>query len=441
MNRRAAVHVRRQLARRARPARSGPGSGRPPRWASIGLIAPTLEITHTGQEETLDGVLIRFQMTPGTECPVEMNFLFPERRALCMAENATHNLHNLLTLRGAVVRDAAHLGPLPQRGHRPVRRRHADVAFASHHWPTWGRDRIVTYLSPAARPLRLPARPDPAADEPGLHRHRDRRDGRDAAGARGGVAHPRLLRVGQPQREGDLPALPRLVRRQPGQPLAAPAGRGAPRRYVERLRRRRRRHRQGPGLHRRRRPALRGRAAQPRRVRRRVEHARPRAAGRRLRHARLRRRERHLAQLLPPGRVRAAPRRAAEPRSTSAGVTRHGRRAAVDQLFDSVAIRVERARRRGTSTSPSTGSSPTSAAPTALELTNGVLIQDVDPKGGAGRPHRHAHQAAAPRPARRQAASTASRPTATPASSRRCSPSSTSRIPTSPSSRPDGAEG
>ena len=49
---------------------------------------------------------IRFQMTPGTECPVEMNFLFPERRALCMAENATHNLHNLLTLRGAVVRDA-----------------------------------------------------------------------------------------------------------------------------------------------------------------------------------------------------------------------------------------------------------------------------------------------------------------------------------------------
>ena len=27
-----------------------------------------------------------------------MNFLFPDRRALCMAENATHNLHNLLTL-------------------------------------------------------------------------------------------------------------------------------------------------------------------------------------------------------------------------------------------------------------------------------------------------------------------------------------------------------
>ena len=34
-----------------------------------------------------------------------MNILFPHQRALCLAENATHNLHNLLTLRGALVRD------------------------------------------------------------------------------------------------------------------------------------------------------------------------------------------------------------------------------------------------------------------------------------------------------------------------------------------------
>ncbi len=46
-----------------------------------------------------------FQLTPGTEAPAEMNFYFPDRAGLCMAENATHNLHNLLTLRGAVVRD------------------------------------------------------------------------------------------------------------------------------------------------------------------------------------------------------------------------------------------------------------------------------------------------------------------------------------------------
>ncbi|HEX4434407.1 MAG TPA: alkyl sulfatase dimerization domain-containing protein [Acidimicrobiales bacterium] len=124
----------------------GAGLGQTTSAGSIGLIPPTLEITHTGQEETLDGVLVRFQMTPGTECPVEMNFLFPERRALCMAENATHNLHNLLTLRGAVVRDARvwsrYLGEAIA-----LFAADADVAFASHHWPTWSRDRIVTYLS------------------------------------------------------------------------------------------------------------------------------------------------------------------------------------------------------------------------------------------------------------------------------------------------------
>ena len=35
-----------------------------------------------------------------------MNFFFPDHRALCMAENATHTLHQILTLRGAEVRDS-----------------------------------------------------------------------------------------------------------------------------------------------------------------------------------------------------------------------------------------------------------------------------------------------------------------------------------------------
>ena len=57
---------------------------------SLSLIAPTVDITRTGQEEVIDGVTIVFQLTPGTEAPAEMNFYFPDRRALCMAENATH---------------------------------------------------------------------------------------------------------------------------------------------------------------------------------------------------------------------------------------------------------------------------------------------------------------------------------------------------------------
>jgi alkyl sulfatase BDS1-like metallo-beta-lactamase superfamily hydrolase len=111
-----------------------------------GLIAPTLDITRTGQEEVLDGVRIIFQMTPGTEAPAEMNFHFPDKRALCMSENATHNLHNLLTLRGAQVRD-------PRIWSRYLAEAielfaaHSDVAFASHHWPTWGTTEVISYLT------------------------------------------------------------------------------------------------------------------------------------------------------------------------------------------------------------------------------------------------------------------------------------------------------
>ncbi len=113
---------------------------------SVGLIAPTKDITRTGQEEVIDGVRIAFQLTPGTEAPAEMNFYFPALRALCLAENATHNLHNLLTLRGALVRD-------PRVWSRYLNEAielfgtDSDVAFASHHWPTWGTDNIIRYLS------------------------------------------------------------------------------------------------------------------------------------------------------------------------------------------------------------------------------------------------------------------------------------------------------
>jgi len=145
MNRRAEYMYGAQLEK-GPAGQIGAGLGQTTSLGSIGLIAPTLEITHTGQEETLDGVLIRFQMTPGTECPVEMNFLFPEKRALCMAENATHNLHNLVTLRGAVVRDARIWAHYLNEA-IDLFADDMDVAFASHHWPTWGRDRVVTYLS------------------------------------------------------------------------------------------------------------------------------------------------------------------------------------------------------------------------------------------------------------------------------------------------------
>ena len=124
----------------------GCGLGMTTSTGSIGLVAPTIDITRTGQEEVLDGVRIVFQLTPGTECPAEMNFHFPDRRALCMAENATRNLHNLVTLRGAVVRDARVWSSYLDEA-AVLFGGDTDVAFASHHWPTWGSDRVVEYLS------------------------------------------------------------------------------------------------------------------------------------------------------------------------------------------------------------------------------------------------------------------------------------------------------
>jgi alkyl sulfatase BDS1-like metallo-beta-lactamase superfamily hydrolase len=123
----------------------GAGLGPTTSTGTVSLIVPTVDITATGQELTVDGVSMVFQLAPGTEAPAEMHFFFPDRKVLCMAENATHTQHNILTLRGAVVRDPhAWAGYLTEAIERFGGQ--ADVVFASHHWPTWGRDRVIEFL-------------------------------------------------------------------------------------------------------------------------------------------------------------------------------------------------------------------------------------------------------------------------------------------------------
>ena len=123
----------------------GTGLGLATSTGRVSLVAPTVDITETGQELTVDGIRMEFQLTPGTEAPAEMNFLLVDHRALCAAENATHNLHNVVTLRGALVRDARawsrYLDEAVDRfGDR------LDVVFAQHHWPRWGRERALDML-------------------------------------------------------------------------------------------------------------------------------------------------------------------------------------------------------------------------------------------------------------------------------------------------------
>jgi alkyl sulfatase BDS1-like metallo-beta-lactamase superfamily hydrolase len=123
----------------------GAGLGQTNSTGTISLIGPTVTITTTGQELTVDGVRLVFQMAPGTEAPSEMHFYFPGKRALCMAENATHTQHNLLTLRGALVRDP-HIWAHYLTEAIELFADKSDVVFASHHWPTWGTENITEFL-------------------------------------------------------------------------------------------------------------------------------------------------------------------------------------------------------------------------------------------------------------------------------------------------------
>ncbi|WP_033818405.1 alkyl/aryl-sulfatase [Kitasatospora sp. MBT63] len=124
----------------------GSGLGSAVSTGTITLVPPTVDVTATGQEETVDGVRIVFQLTPGTEAPAEMNFLFPDLRALCLAENVTHTMHNIQTLRGAVVRDARRWSRYIDEAIDLFHGTY-DVGFASHHWPTWGHDNVVELLT------------------------------------------------------------------------------------------------------------------------------------------------------------------------------------------------------------------------------------------------------------------------------------------------------
>ncbi len=112
---------------------------------TITLVPPNDSIAKTGDTRTIDGVRFEFELTPDTEAPAEMNFYLPDMKALCMAENANASMHNVLTPRGALVRDAKRWADYLLE----AKRRYAgksDVVFTSHFWPRWGSDEIGRYL-------------------------------------------------------------------------------------------------------------------------------------------------------------------------------------------------------------------------------------------------------------------------------------------------------
>ncbi len=128
-------------------ARQGVGSGLGKALSSgtMGLIPPTDTVSKTGEEITVDGVRIVFQMAQGSEAPSEMMFYFPDKKALCLSEVLTKHMHNIYTIRGAKLRDALAWSKYANEAldlYPDV-----EVAFASHHWPTWGTTNIRQYIA------------------------------------------------------------------------------------------------------------------------------------------------------------------------------------------------------------------------------------------------------------------------------------------------------
>jgi alkyl sulfatase BDS1-like metallo-beta-lactamase superfamily hydrolase len=127
----------------------GSGLGQTTSLGTITLVPPTRDIDATGQEEVVDGVRFVFQLTPGTEAPAEMNFHLPQHRALCAADNVARSMHNILTPRGALVRDprlwASYLDETIE-----LFGADSEILFSGHHWPCWDRDRIVDLLEKQA---------------------------------------------------------------------------------------------------------------------------------------------------------------------------------------------------------------------------------------------------------------------------------------------------
>lgn len=113
---------------------------------TVTLLKPTDLITETGQKMVIDGLTFEFMLTPDTEAPAEMHWYIEELRALTAAENCTHTLHNTYAIRGAQIRDpqawSHYLNETIDRWGEK-----SDVMYGMHHWPVWGRERILEMLS------------------------------------------------------------------------------------------------------------------------------------------------------------------------------------------------------------------------------------------------------------------------------------------------------
>jgi alkyl sulfatase BDS1-like metallo-beta-lactamase superfamily hydrolase len=124
----------------------GSGIGTGVASGEITLITPTDTILKTGDTRTIDGVPLEFQMVSGSEAPSELNVYIVPARTFLSAEMSTCSLHNILTPRGAKVRDArAWAGYLDEAVQLYGGR--SDAMISSHCWPRFGVAEVADSLA------------------------------------------------------------------------------------------------------------------------------------------------------------------------------------------------------------------------------------------------------------------------------------------------------
>ena len=121
------------------------GLGKTISSGTVSLIPPTQLIERAVEQHRIDGVDIVFELTPGAEAPSELIMYYPQFRVLNMTEITSQNMHNLLPIRGAQVRDAlAWSKYIGAALHRYGAK--SDVLIAQHNWPVWGTPQVQGFL-------------------------------------------------------------------------------------------------------------------------------------------------------------------------------------------------------------------------------------------------------------------------------------------------------
>ncbi len=126
----------------------GAGLGMSTSAGTVSLIPPTDHVTETGQRMTIAGLDFEFMLAPDSEAPAEMHWFMEQFAAVTAAENCCHTLHNTYSIRGTKIRDPLAWSKYLEQtvelwGDR------TEVMYGMHHWPVWGRERVLEMLGMA----------------------------------------------------------------------------------------------------------------------------------------------------------------------------------------------------------------------------------------------------------------------------------------------------